>query len=163
MPRQYKCQLYYAYHYSQISYGIEAYGTAAKSNLIKVHRLRNKILKALYNKDWLMPTNDLHKELRILKVVDVHKLFTLRLIYQHQTSKLRITFKEYFKVRNKIHNRDTRNNKKLNILKAKTNYGYNSIKVIGSKIYNQVPEDLKNVETEKKLKQLVKIYLLSKY
>ena len=47
-----------------------------------------------------MPTNDLHKELRILNIVDVYKLFTLRLIYQHQTFKLPITFKEYFKVRN---------------------------------------------------------------
>ncbi len=62
-----------------------------------------------------------------------------------------------------IHNRDIRNNKKLNIPKAKTNYGSNSIKVVGAKRYNQVPEDLQNVETEKKLKQLVKMYLLSKY
>ena len=87
--------------------------------------------------------------MRIFKVVDVHKLFTLKLIYQHPTFKLPITFREYFKVRNEIHNRDTRNNKKLNIPKAKTNYGSNSIKVVGAKIYNQVPEDLQNVETEK--------------
>ena len=100
-----------------------------------------------------MPTNDRHKELRILKVVDIHKLFTLRLIYQHQTFKLPIIFKEYFKVRNEIHNRDTRNNRKLNIPKAKTNYGYNSIKVVGAKIYSPVPEGLKNVQRKTKTKQ----------
>ncbi len=38
VPKQHKCQLYCAYHYSQISCGIIADGTAAKSNLIKVQR-----------------------------------------------------------------------------------------------------------------------------
>ncbi len=83
--------------------------------------------------------------------------------YRNCIFKLSITFREYFKVRNEIHHRYTRNNKKLNIPKAKTNYGSNSIKVVGAKIYNQIPEDLQNVETEKKLKKHVKMYLLSEY
>ncbi len=79
--------IYCAYHYSQISYGIEADGTADKTNLIKVQRLQNKILKVLYNKDWLMPTNDLHKELNIPKVVYVlHKPFTVSFMLFLSTS-----------------------------------------------------------------------------
>ncbi len=105
-----------------------------------------------------------HVELKILKVVDVHKLFTLKLIYQHQTCKLPITFKEYFKVGNEIQNRATRNDRKLNIPKAKTNYGYNhdnSIKVVGAKIINC--QRSHKSTNGKKLQKLVKIYLLSKY
>ncbi len=37
--------------------------------------------------------------------------------------------------------------------KQKTNYGYNSIKVVGAKMYNPVPEGLKNVQRKKKTKQ----------
>ncbi len=85
LPKQYRYQLYHAYHYSQICYGIETYGIVTKSNLNKIQSLQNKIIKVVFNKDWLTPTNDLHRELKILKVEDVHKLFTLRLIYQHQT------------------------------------------------------------------------------
>ncbi len=77
IPKQYRYQLYYAYHYSQICYGIETYGVATKSNLNKIQRLQKKIIKVLFYKDWLTPTNDLHRELKILKVEDVHKSFTL--------------------------------------------------------------------------------------
>ncbi len=68
------------------------------------------------------------------------KLFTLRLIYQHQTHKLAVTYKDYFKFRSETHSRATRNNMDLHISKAKTNYGYNSIKVAGAKLFNQPPE-----------------------
>ncbi len=133
------------------SYGIDM--AQLQNQISSVQRWQNKmfesfcIIKKLAN-----ATKDPHKELRILKVVDAHKLFILRLVYQHETFKLPtgITFKEYFKVRNKIHNRDTRNNWKLNILKAKTNYGYNSIKVVCAKLYNQVPEDHTNGEKKNK-------------
>ena len=37
----------------------------------------------------------------------------------------------------------------LHIPKEKTNYGYNAIKVIGAKIFNQLPEGIK-VQTERK-------------
>ncbi len=50
----------------------------------------------------------------------------------------------------------------LHIPKAKTNYGYNSIKVIGAKIFNQLTEGTKKAQTEKK-KTSCKSYLLSKY
>ncbi len=122
--KQYGYQLDCTYHYSQICYGIETYGIATKSNLNKIHRLQNKIIKVLFNKhdkDWLTPTNGLHRELKILKVADVHKLFTLRLFYQHQAHKLPVTYKDYFKFRSEIHSRATRNNMDLHIPKAKTN------------------------------------------
>ena len=59
--------LYYAYYYSQICCGIETYSTIPKSNLKKVQILQNKIIKVLvlYNKDWLTPTNNLHKDLNM--------------------------------------------------------------------------------------------------
>ncbi len=103
----------------------------------------------LFNKDWLTPTKDLHRELKIIKIEDVHKLFTLRLIHQHQTHKLPITYKDYFKFRSEIHSRATVNNIDLHIPKAKTNYGYNSIKQIGAKIFNQLPEGIRKAKTEK--------------
>ncbi len=110
-----------------------------------------------------MPTNDHHEELRILKAADVHKLFTVRIIYQHQTFKLPINF---LKNISKLGTKFTTETPEIT---GNSISGYNSIKVVGAKIFNQVPEDLKNVQAKKKqtkknkLKQLVKIYLLSKY
>ncbi len=128
----------------------------------KSNSRQSKIIKVLFNKDWLTPTNDLHRELKILKVADVHKLFTLKLIYQHQTHKLPVTYKDYFKFRSEIHSRATRNNMDLHIPKAKTNYGYNSIKVIGAKLFNQLPEGIKKHKPKKNLNILWKsIYYLN--
>ncbi len=62
IPKQYRYQLYYAYHYFQICYGIETCGIATKSNLNKIQILQNKIIKVLFNEDWLTPTNDLRIE-----------------------------------------------------------------------------------------------------
>ena len=97
----------------------------------------------MFTKEWLTPTNHLNRELKILKVEDAHKLFTLRLIYQHQTHKKPVTYKDDFKFRSEIHSRAIRNNIDLHIPKAKTNYGYNSIKAIGAKLFNQLPEGIK--------------------
>ncbi len=89
--------------------------------------------------------------MNIPKVEDVHKLFTLRLIDQHQTHKLPVTYKDYFKFGSEIHSRATRNNMDLHIPKAKSNYGYNSIKIIGAKLFNQLPDGiLKSTNGKKK-------------
>ena len=79
-----------------------------------------------------------------------------------RTHKLPVTYKDYFKFRSQIHSRATRNNIDLHIPKATSNYGYNSIKVIGAKIFNQLPEGIKK-HKQKKKKYLAKIYLLTKY
>ena len=44
----------------------------------------------------------------------------------------------------------------LHIPKAKTNYGYNSIKVIGAKLFNQLPEGIKKHKLKKTLNILRK-------
>ena len=59
---------YYAYIYSKIKYGIEVYGTANATQIKKVQVKQNRALKVLFNKDFLTPTDSLHKELEVLKV-----------------------------------------------------------------------------------------------
>ena len=49
IPYQCKKQLYYAYAYSKIIYGIEVYDNANKTNINKLQVLQNRILKILYN------------------------------------------------------------------------------------------------------------------
>ena len=55
-------QLYYAFIYSRIKYGIELYGSSSASNMNKIQVIQNKLLKMVLKLDRLMPTNDLHKK-----------------------------------------------------------------------------------------------------
>ncbi len=61
VPLQFKRQLYYAYCFSRISYGIEVYGASSKIYIRKIQVIQNGILKTLYNKDRYTLTNILHK------------------------------------------------------------------------------------------------------
>ena len=73
-------QLYYAFIHSRIKYGIELYGSSSASNMNKVQVIQNKLLKMVLKLDRLMPTNDLHKIIKILKIDDSHKCNTLGLV-----------------------------------------------------------------------------------
>ena len=65
-------QLYYAFIYSRIQYGIEAYGSCAKESLSKLQIMQNKLLKLLLKWDRRTPTDLVHQRLSILKIDDVH-------------------------------------------------------------------------------------------
>ena len=64
-------QLYYLFMYSRIKYGIELYGSA--SNMNEIELLQNKLIKMVLKLDRLMPTMDLHKNIKILKIGVIHK------------------------------------------------------------------------------------------
>ena len=61
-------QLFFAFVNSRITYGIEAYGSCSTSYLNKLQTVQNKVLKLLTRKPYRFSTNDLHKELNILKM-----------------------------------------------------------------------------------------------
>ena len=65
-------QLYFAFIYSRIQYGIETYGTCAKETLAKVQIMQNKLLKLLLKWDRRTPTDLVHYHLSILKINDMH-------------------------------------------------------------------------------------------
>jgi len=71
IPDRCKKNLYHAYAYSKIQYGIEVYGSGKQGMTKQVQVLQNRILKILFNLDWLTPTKQLHKNLNLLLVTDI--------------------------------------------------------------------------------------------
>ncbi len=134
-----KTQLYFAYIYTKILYGLEVYGHTSRGNMNKIQVLQNKCLKTLYQKDWFTHTNDLHKELNVLKVEDIFKHFMVELVYKQRNNLLPDVFDSYFKPRNEIHNLQNCNAHKFNVIRVKNNYGKSSLKYKGAKIYMNYP------------------------
>ena len=60
IPEKNKKQLYYAYVYSKIQYGIEVYGHA---KIRKIQTKQNQALKTLFNLDYRSPTLQQHHDL----------------------------------------------------------------------------------------------------
>ena len=76
-------QIYYPFVYSRISYGIEVYGSCAKTSLERVQILQNKLLKLLLRLHPLTSTNSLHNNMKILKIKDVYGLSLCVFVYRN--------------------------------------------------------------------------------
>ena len=144
IPERCKKQIYYAHVYSRIMYGIEAYGYTASNNINQVQVMQNRILKSLYNRDWYTNSNILHKDLQLLQVKDIFHQSILKLVYKQLNGKLPEIFSDYFNNRKYFHNINTRNSNKLNIIQPRTNYGTRTLRFMGSKLYNSLPESIYN-------------------
>ena len=68
-------QLYYAYVYPLILYGIELYGVASKSIINQLQVTQNKLLRTLTRKPSCYSASLLHNELRVLTVNKIFELF----------------------------------------------------------------------------------------
>ena len=64
-------KIYYSFAYSRINYGIEVYGSCAKTSLERVQILPNKLLLTLHP---LTSTNWRNGDMKILKIKDVYDL-----------------------------------------------------------------------------------------
>jgi hypothetical protein len=126
--------------------------------------LQNRILKNLFNKDWFTNTNELHKELNVLKVDDIVKLFVLKFVHNCKSGYVPEVFKNYYIKRSVIHNRNTRNHDNYDIPLCKTfMYGQTSIKYIGTNLYNELPKHIKEIKSHKRFNIEVKKLLMEHY
>ena len=95
IPEANKVQLYYAYIYSKVRYGIEVYGRCKEQNIKKVQKLAKIGLS--YTLDYLTHTLKLHKVVK-----DKHNLSIPKCVYKY------LLFSTIFKDTNKT-NQDVYN------------------------------------------------------
>jgi len=163
IDKEYLRQIYFAYVFPHIKYGIELYGTCSAKLMKRIQTEQNKILKILYKKDFRYNTNKLHGELSLLKCQDIHNFFISIFVYKQQSSTLPKVFKNYFIVTEDLGRRQTRQSKELFIKRYRTKGGEKCIKCIGAKLWNDIDNEIKKVSTLSMFKVNYKKYLLSKY
>ena len=128
MPEKLRKTLYYAFIYSIIQYGIEVYGSAAKTIINQLYVTRNKLLKVLFNKHYRYQFNNLYRELKLHRTV------------RNNCPEL---FKDYFKTRETVHGFDTRNKNDLVKNSCKTNYGKRTVHYQGATLWNQLKSKIR--------------------
>ena len=114
-----------------------------------VQIMQNRILKILFRKDWYTPTDILHKDLGLLKVCDIFKLKVNQFVHKYKLGQLPKVFDNYFTDNTNIHSHNTRQASNLHLPRAHTNSGQQTIKILGVKLYNDLPNIVKNVNTIK--------------
>ena len=89
-------QIYYSFVYSRITYGIEVYGSCAKTSLDRVQILQNKLLKLLLRLHPLTSTNSIHNNMKILKIKDVYDLSLCVFVHRNLQGDCPPALKRYF-------------------------------------------------------------------
>ena len=153
--------LYYSLIFSHLSYAIEIWGSADNIHLNRLLILQKRAVRMLSHLDSrqedysFMPSDPLFFKMEILKVQDIFRLRITKFIFLCLNKKTPSNFYSWFNLTNNdTHNHNTRS-KYIDIDKSiktrslfvpiarTTHYGLKLTKVLGSKLWNNLPSILR--------------------
>ena len=153
-------QLYFAFIYSRVKYGIEVYANCSQDLLGKIQIIQNKLLKLLLNLNRRTNTKDLHVNLNILKVKDIQIVNILCFVNNCLLGKSPEYCSKYFLERTSLYNI---RNLGMDISRSKTLQGSLSIQIIGAKLWNALSDELKKICHQQNFKKHVVRFYINKY
>ena len=154
--------LYLTLIYPYIAYCNVIWGSAAKCTLNPLVLLQKKVVRIICKTDFLAKTDPLFKHLKILKIYQVYNLNCALLIYKCYNSKTYKDLKSHLRPHKSFHNYMTRNKEQLRPPFERLQLCLNSFFHNGIKIWNSIPNNVKNAKTLKSFKVLMKSYLIFK-
>ena len=154
---------YYACIYSKIAYGIELYGTCGVTKLQKLQTLQSKLMKLLTKRNYQYSTNNLHKEINILKVDDIYRHKILQFVYNCQSGNQIENFSNYFINRQDQHHINLRNTKLLHTPKIRTEHGRSTVQHTGATLWNSTPEFITSSKSIHIFKKRLFSHIVSEY
>ena len=154
------CQLYFAYVYPHINYAIEVYGACSKTVIKSLQVTQNNLLRALLRVNYRYSATQMHKELGLLKLCHIFEKSVLIFVYRQRNELLPSVFDKYYQTVIERNKRSTsRRITDLYVDYARTTCGTKSLKIIGAKLWNQLPSELKEVKGIYKFKKMLRKHL----
>lgn len=162
ISRDKRIQIFNALVLPNVIYGIELYAKKNSVWLQTLQKAQNRILKILLNLNRLTNTNYLHKEKKILKVTDMHKLRTILIGHKviHHPSNCN-TAQEKIK-RNERNGRTLRNNNNL-VITTNTFSVQNTVGENVAKLWNSLNMDNKEIKNRETFKCVIKNNFINSY
>lgn len=144
--------LYKALVESIIRYGIIGWGGVGMTYLKPLENIQKKIIKIIYKKSRLYPTDLLYNE---SKLFDVRQIFCYCMLIHQFNKRHESNFIS--------HAYNTRNKDKgnLEIKKMTKSLGKKFFGYLAPKLYNMLPESIRNIKKDRKIKFEVKRWIYS--
>jgi hypothetical protein len=141
IPRSLRYTIYNALVKPHLLYLIEIWGTAAKTQLDKLQRQQNKIIKLLFNYHFLTPTTTIYEQTKLLNITNLYKYNICIFIrkYFNMTIHTNLSFTK----QKQVSERSSRRASYLIVPKHRTSYGKTMITVNGARLYNNIPSHLR--------------------
>ena len=150
--------IYFSFIYSHLQYLASVWSTACDNRLNPLRVLQNRAIKKIYKLPYLEPTVNLYGPKQLMNINCIYKYKISCYIFSVLNKKKHSNVN--FTVNNSIYNHNTRQFNHLSLINIKSNYGRKSVYFQGIKIYNSLPQDLKNTQVLSKFKRKVRKYLL---
>ena len=160
LPRKLARQLYFAFIFSRIKYGLEVYGNCSQNYMNKLQVMQNKLLKLVLCLDRRFGTDELHASYNILKVKDVQHVNILSFVNKCLTGDCPEYFNGYYTVRESTYNI---RNLGLEVKRYRTVTGSLSIAIQGAYLWNDLPDAVKSFRHQKNFKKHIVKYFISNY
>ena len=106
------------------------------TNLMKLDKLQNKVLRIICNIKRINSIAHMYKELAVIKLKDINKYLIGRFMFRFCNANVPVLFNSYFQWKNEFHNYLTRTASHLHIPSMKTDLGQTYIRYRGALIWN---------------------------
>ena len=153
--------LYYSLFLPYISYCNEIWGNTYSTNVNCLYILQKKAIRLMFCADRLAHTNEIFKDLSILKVPELIRYKTAILMYNIFHGTLPEHLQNRFTLYANLHN--TRRSSTFVMLQARTNIKAMCLSVYGVKLWNSLPGNIKDCTSLNLFKKYLKRHLLSSY
>jgi hypothetical protein len=131
--------------------------------LKSIQTQQNQALKILFSKDYMTPTLELHKEIKILMMQDIYNVNIAKFVYKHQNNLLPTIFEPYFNNNNEIHQHNTRHCTQIHRKNHSKTSGQKTVKNKGAIIWNTLPKTNTKCKTIKNFSKKTKEFYTNKY
>ena len=138
-------KLYYAFVYSNISYGTEVYGWCSDTSLERLQVIQNKLLKLLLRLDPYTSTNLLHSELNILKVKDMYNTSLLLFVHANLQGDCPAAVKNYFVRRKSVYNTRQTGHLFIEYRRARLDLGTSRVQYHAAELWNLLSDVIKKI------------------
>ena len=144
--------LYYTLFYPYLTYCNLIWGEAFSVHISTLELLQKKIIRIITGSTFLAHTDPLFHRTRILKLCDVHKYLLATYMYKNLTS---------FSTSN--HSFNTRQSSNPIVNYPRLTLARHSISHAGPRLWNQLPQDIRNSPSLSSFKSSLKNYFIHSY
>ena len=145
--------VYHGLIISLMSYGISLWGASSTNNLKDVLVIQKRALRYILS---------LNKKQSCRPYFKQHNLLTIPSLFIFQTLLLTRKRKNVFPLLGDCHSYETRNKNKFAVAQHRLKLSENSCAYIGVKLYNSLPDEIKQIKTHATFRKKLKQFLIDK-
>ena len=167
LPTSSLSTLYNSFVFSHFSYGLEVWGGCQPKHLKRLISIQKKCIRSVTKSHWLAHTEPRLKNFHFLKVNDQYKLQCLGLMYDMLKGQCPDIYDLKEKLNENAQNLNLRSTvdrpNNLRLLSHKSTQTKSSFLTQTPVLWNELPDDLKQINTRKLFKTKLKQKILIEY